>query len=136
MAEQNLVCAFPVSVQVIRQLVGWLSLRGLAPNTVSTYITGIGHRYKLMGFTDLTADYLVSELLEGCRHDRGVTDGRRPIIMPIISSILRAAPFICSSRYEVALFRSVFLYAFFGFMRVWGMCGAFEEESTRLCFKI
>ena len=125
MAEQNLVCAFPVSVHVIRQFVGWLSLRGLAPNTISTYVAGIGHQHKLMGFTDPTADYLVSKLLEGCRRDRGVADGRRPITVPILSLILRSAPFISSSRYEVALFRSAFLCAFFGFMRV----GEFAAHS-------
>ena len=112
------VCTIPASALHIRQFVAWLSLRGLSPNSIATYVAGVGYHHKLMGYLDPTKDFVVSKLLTGCRRDRHAPDSRQPITVPVLRLILQAVPRVCSSQYEAVLFRSVFLCAFFGFMRV------------------
>ena len=43
----------------IWEFVAWLSLRGLAPSTISTYVAGVGFFHKINGQPDPTQDFLV-----------------------------------------------------------------------------
>ena len=112
------VPTLPVHSTVIHEFIAWLSLRGLAPSTIATYVAGVGFYHKLHGHPDTTNDFVVSKLLEGCRRDRRNFDQRTPITVPILIRILGALPHICASRFEELLFRAAMLCAFFGFMRV------------------
>ncbi len=116
---------FPVTVHVVREFVAWLSLRRLTSATISTYVAGVSHFHKINGFQDPTKDFIITKLLEGTRRAAPKSDTRLPISLPILQDILGALPLVCTTQYEVTMFRAAFLCAFFGFMRV----GEFTANS-------
>lgn len=123
--HQRLCVNSPASVQSIREFVAWLSLRQLAPATIATYVSGVGYYHKIQGWQDPTQDFLVAKLLEGCRRDHVGNEKRLPLTLPVLSRLLQALTYVCSSEFEVKLFRAVMLSAFFGFMRI----GEFAAKS-------
>ncbi len=99
----------PASPQDIHRFVAGLSLQKLAPSTIATYVSGVGFYHKVWGWPDPTRNFLVAKLLEGCR--RGClpwADKRLPITLPLLSHLLHALPSVCSSLFEVSLFKAVF----------------------------
>lgn len=108
----------PVSADVIQRFVAWLSLHKFAPSTITTYVSAVGFYHKLQGWADPTNDFLVSKLLEGCRRLRPLSDTRLPMSIPILVQITQSLPAVCTSTFEACLFKTVFVCAFFGFMRV------------------
>lgn len=85
----------------------------------------MGLHYKIRGLPDPTRDFLVAKLVEGCRRDRPSRDGRLPISVSILSSLLHALPHVCVNQFEVRLFRAAMLGVFWGFMCV----GEFATDS-------
>ena len=108
----------PATAADIRRFIAWLSLRSKASTTIATYVAAVGYMHKIQGWPDPTRDFLVTKLLEGCRRDRPSVDSRLPISIPMLSTIVRSLPVICTSLYEAKLFTAAFLVAFFGFMRI------------------
>ncbi len=123
-SQRSIDLSLPVPSSVIQEFIAWLSLRGSAPSTIATYVSGVGFHHKVHGHPDPTKTFLVSKMLVGCRRDRQV-DKRRPITVPVLYQILAALSHVCSSRFEELLFKASMLCAFFGFMRV----GEFTADS-------
>ena len=116
--QEPLSGVLPASVDDVRRFIAWLSLRGLAPSTIATYVSAVGYFHKINSKPDPTKDFVVTKLLEGSRRDRPSEDNRAPITLPMLSNIVNALPAVCSSKFESLMFRAAFLSAFFGFMRV------------------
>ena len=108
----------PASVNEICQFVAWLSLKGMSPSTISTYMSSVSYVHKLSGWDDPTKEFVVSKLVEGARRLRPGNDARLPISLPLLQILISALPIVCSSQFEAVLFKAVFLSAYFGFMRV------------------
>ncbi len=117
----------PASVAEVRHFIAWLSLRGLSPSTIATYVSGVGYFHKVQGEMDPTKDFLVGKLMEGARRGSPTQDARDPISLPMLAQLVAVLPKICSSTFEAVMFRAVFICAFFGFMRV----GEFTVQSAR-----
>jgi hypothetical protein len=62
-------------------------------------------------FVDLAND-------ESIKRSRVQVDARLPITRSILHRMLVALPYICSSPFYQILYRSMFLLAFYGFLRV------------------
>ncbi|XP_038050475.1 uncharacterized protein LOC119723727 [Patiria miniata] len=108
----------PASPEDVRHFIAWLSLQGLAPSTIATYVAGVGYHHKIRSWPDPTHDFLVTKLLAGCRRDNSGSDTRWPMTVPVLARTVQALTHICNDHYEVTLFRAVMLSAFFGFMRI------------------
>jgi hypothetical protein len=95
-----------------------LSLEGKAPSTISSYTTALAYVHKINGWVDPTDNFLIKKLREGARRDDNRSDNRLPITLDILGKLASCLPAVCSSSYEVILFRAAFSIAFFGFLRV------------------
>lgn len=76
-------------------------------------LTGIGFHFKLRGWVDVTKNFLIRQALKGWRRERVGVDCRRPVSYALLVQLLEAAGSLCSSAYEVSLFRSCFCLACF-----------------------
>ena len=115
----------PAEPEDVRRFIAWLSLQSLAASTINTYVSAVGYYHRIYGWSDPTSDYLVAKLLQGCRRGRASTDSRQPVSIPMLKTIIRSLLIVSSSSFEARLFKTVFLFAFFGFMRV----GEFAADS-------
>lgn len=110
---------YPAPIDHIAHFIAFLSHKGLAASTVSTYISGISHSLKIKGTTDNTKSFIISKMLEGLRRKNPQRpDVRTPISRDILKRIVHSLPFVCSSFYEACLFSSAFSLAFFAMLRV------------------
>ena len=114
-----------VSPQDIAGFISWLSLHHYSPSTIN-YVAGVGCFCKLRGWADPTDNFIVAKLLEGCRRDGAMQDGRLPISLSLLCRLLEALPKVCASQFESTMFRAAMLSALFGFLRV----GEFTANST------
>ena len=110
--------AIPSSSSEVAQFVAFLSIRGLAPATIASYLSGLAFWLQVNGFPRFTDDFLVRKLLAGVRRGGKSCDGRKPILWPSLKLILGALPQVCSTSFEAVLFKSAFALAFFAFLRV------------------
>ena len=93
--------------------IAYLSHKGLAASTVSTYISGLSHAHKINDLIDNTKSFIISKLLEGLRRKYPQRpDARTPISRDMLKRIIHSLQTICSSLYEACLFSSAFSLAF------------------------
>ena len=123
----NVFCTFrhsqatptlPASVEEVRDFVAWMSLKGLSPRTIATYVAGVAFYHKIRDWPDPTHDFVVSKLLAGCRRDRQSQDTREPLSLSVLLQAISNLSHTCASQYEAVMFRAAMLCAFFGFMRI------------------
>jgi hypothetical protein len=67
---------------------------------------------------DPTTSFFILKLLQGAKRSRVQVDTRLPITRSILHRMLVALPYICSSPFYKISYRSMFLLAFYGFLRV------------------
>ncbi|XP_071109178.1 integrase/recombinase xerD homolog [Haliotis cracherodii] len=109
---------WPVPLDKVVNFIAHLSVTNHSPNTVKTYIAGISANHKLKGMEDCTNHFLVTKLITGMYKSRGRQDTRKPITLDLLKVVINNLTQVCSSSYEVCLFRAVYCKAFFGFFRV------------------
>lgn len=104
-----------------------LSLKGLAHATISSYISGIGFKCKLLGVSDNTQNFLIRNLLEGIKRSNHSKDCRLPITKHILEKLIKTTSLVCSSNFEAILFSTAFSVAYHAFLRV----GEFTLSSNQ-----
>ena len=62
--------------------------------------------------------FVVKKMLEGCKRLGKRQDLRAPVTMKILKSICDRLPFVCYNEYEALMFRTVYLIAYYGLMRI------------------
>ncbi|CAC5414342.1 unnamed protein product [Mytilus coruscus] len=65
--EYDLNVSWPVQIDVLTRFIAYLSYSGLTSSTITTYLSGISHKHKLLGVIDTTCTFIVSKMLEGVR---------------------------------------------------------------------
>lgn len=121
----------PVQVETLCSFIAYLSLKIYAHTTMSAYLSGIGFRHKVQGLEDPTNCFLVRLMLKGVRRGRSSQpDLRLPLTLKHLEKILGILQYICSSRYEILLFKAVFTLMFFGFLRI-GEVAAASKTSIQ-----
>ena len=99
--------------------IAYLSHKGLAASTVSTYISGLSHAHKINDLIDNTKSFIISKFLEGLRRKYPQRpDAITPISRDMLKRIIRSLQTICSSLYEACSFSSTLFLAFFAMLRV------------------
>ena len=91
---------------------------GVSASAVNKTLAGLAFWFKLQGQPDFTKDFWVRQAMKGYRKAVVRRDTRRPVTFGVLGGIVEQLPRVCSSLYEVALFKAAFLLAFFGAFRV------------------
>ncbi|CAC5407442.1 unnamed protein product [Mytilus coruscus] len=113
--EYDLNVSRPVQIDVLTRFIAYLSDSGLTSSTITTYLSGISHKHKLLGVIDTTYTFIVTKMLEGVRRKRPkLSDIRAPVTLEIIQSL----PSVCSSHNESCMFASAFSLAFNALLRI------------------
>ncbi len=114
------------------QFIAFLSVNKYAPTSIATYVSGIASTLRLSGSPDITKHFIIKRLLDGCRRLNSRRDARRPITLLILQRIVPALDSVCSSHFEACLFRTAFLLAFFGFLRVGELTATSKDAASPL----
>ncbi|XP_048253513.1 uncharacterized protein LOC125381159 [Haliotis rufescens] len=117
-ASQNLGDVWPVPITHLVHFIAHLSVSGHAPSTVRTYMAGISTYHRLHSMEDRTGHFVITKMITGMQKCQGRQDHRKPITIDLLKVIVNNLQFVCSSTYEVRLFKAVYCLAFFGFFRV------------------
>ena len=88
------------------------------PSTTALHVSAINHKHKSCSIPDTTSTYSISKTLEGFKRIRSNPDTRIPIMYNTLISICKILNQICTSSYEVSLFKAAYTLAFFGLLRV------------------
>ena len=108
---------WPASVDEIAIFIAFLSYKGLAATTVTTYISVLDHAHKIK-YTDNTS-FIVYKMLEGLRRKSpSKLDVRTPISFHLLNRLIHSLSRVCNSQYEARLFSSAFSIAYFAMLRV------------------
>ncbi len=98
--------------------ISFLARENWAHSTIALHMSALAFVHKINNWPDPTVSFFVKKIKEGLKRLNGRQDRRRPITFQILSRLVSVLPAVCSSSYEVILFKAAFLLAFFGFMRV------------------
>ena len=109
---------WPINEYQVISFISWLSLKGMSPSSISSYISALAFVHKINGWNDPTDSFLVRKLKEGKKKKNSRVDSRLPISPAILARLVHLLPSMCNSTFEVQLFKSAFLLAFFGFLRI------------------
>jgi hypothetical protein len=87
-------------------------------NQFFQYLGGISFILRIQGFSDLTDNFIIKKMLAGYDKLNKRCDIRKPIILDILIQLSDALVHICSSKYEVVMFKAAFTLTFSAFLRV------------------
>lgn len=110
--------SWPPTVEQLAMFLSYMSLKGLSSKTADLYITAISFQCKVSDLPDNTKHFLINKLAEGFRRQGGSKRVRLPITFELLKSILTTLPVVCCNGFEAALFKAVYVLAYFGFFRV------------------
>lgn len=91
---------------------------GRAASTISTYMAGLSFYHKLHSWADPLHIFVIRKLLEGCRRSRAHLDTRAPITYSLLTKVYDILPSICATSFELVLFRTLYVLAYYGLFRV------------------
>ena len=111
-------CILPCSVTQIALFVVNLHHQGMAPKTISTYLSAVSYVHKIRGLNDPTQAFLVRKLTTGAYRLRPSYDLRLPITIPILNRLILSLQYTTTCRYDYVLFRAMYLFAFETFARI------------------
>ncbi|XP_077349935.1 integrase/recombinase xerD homolog [Lithobates pipiens] len=117
---------------------------GISVASLGRKLAGLAFWFKLRSVPDLTKDFWVRQAVKGYRKGRQIKDDRRPVSFELLVKICEKLRVVCSSGYEVVLFRAAFVLAFFGVFRIGelvspskrGRGGLFVEEVACLTDRV
>ncbi len=107
-----------VSHNILLNFIGYLWEKSYASSTAQTYLSAVAYIQGLIGAPDITNSFLVSKAMKGYSNADKRQDSRQPISFNLLKSIIAKLPEVCSSIYEVMLFKAAFLLAWTALLRV------------------
>ena len=93
---------------------GFMSLGGLAASTITTYISSVRHKFKLMGKNDFQQSFLLKLVLCGTMINSQHPDVCLPISITMLHDMINALPLIHPNHYEVCMFSALLAVGFHG----------------------
>ena len=108
----------PLSRNSVLYFIGYLSLKRLSSSTITTYVSAIGYVHKVSNFINPTTNFLVQKVLAAVNKVNPSSDSRLSITLHILHQLVLSVPHVISDHYQVVLLKAMFLFAFYGLMRV------------------
>ena len=109
--------SLPVPVTMLACYGVWLSDQGYKPATINSHLAGVGWWHKLKGLADPSKEFLIRRFQIGLAKMGPPVKQATPVRFDLLSKLLLVLPSIRSS-FEVTLFKSVFLLAYFASLRI------------------
>ena len=95
------------------EFIAFMSLGGLAPTMIITYISGVKHHLCLKGARDFNDSLLLGltpKVVAASLHE---PDVRLPITLPVLERMLHA-PLIHDNQFEVCMYSALLRVGFYG----------------------
>ena len=127
----NLNCIWPAPKSEIILFIAYCFECGYAPSSIATYIAGLSFKHKLNEWYDPMELFMIKKLLEGCKRSRVRHDIRSPVTPNMLRAICEKIPQVCYDSYEALMFRSVYLLAYYGLMRVSELVNTSKLQTLR-----
>lgn len=108
----------PASVNSLLIYIAYCSCEGLSYNTVVSRVSAIAFIHRFRCKTDNTQHFLVRKTLMGYKNKFNVCDSRKPLSISLLSSMCNNLHKIFTDRYNICMFRALFLTAFYAFLRI------------------
>ena len=96
------------------EFVAFMSLGGLAPTTIITYMSEVKHHLCLKGARDFNDSFLLRLMLKGVAASLHEPDVRLPITLPVLERMLHALPIIHDNQFEVCMYSALLTVGFYG----------------------
>ncbi|XP_062570433.1 uncharacterized protein LOC134232478 isoform X2 [Saccostrea cucullata] len=122
---------FPIHVEHLVLFISNCYQKGLAPQTVCTYLSALAHFSKMKGHVDPTQNFVIKRTIQGFQKLKSRADVRMPITPSILQKLVNSLYLCTSSFYEKCLFKAMFLLAFHAFLRI-GEITSTTKSSTVL----
>ena len=108
----------PVKQHILAIYVTYLFSQDYAASTIASYLSAISYIHKLNNMYDPCASFIIQKLLVAARKLKPPQDVRLPITKAILHKISDALRYTVSSSFERVMFKSMFLLAFYAFLRI------------------
>ena len=108
----------PISSSMVIMFIGYLSVIGLSSSTITSYTCALGYIHKLMNAPDPTSKFCVQKVLAATNKLNKSHDSRLPITIVILQRLCESLFHTVPKLYLRQLFRTMFIVAFFGLMRL------------------
>lgn len=118
----------PVSIQNVMLFIAFCYSTGLAPSTVTTYISAISYHHKIANLCDPTKNFVVKKCLQGYQKLKRTYDSRLPVTIEVLAQLIQSLQHTTSSYFVRSLLKAMYLLAFYAFLRV----GEFTNSITTL----
>ena len=112
------ISELPLNYKHILLFMSYLQIKGLAPATITTYLSAIGYVHKARAVVDPTTQFLVQKVLSSINKLHGTRDSRLPITLLILHRLLESIDKVITNVYHSKLLKAMFLVAFYGLFRV------------------
>ena len=96
------------------EFISFMSLGGLATSMITTYISGVRHKLKLLGKDDFKHSFLLKLVLHGTKNNTRQPDVHLPISITMLHDIINALPLLHPNHYEVCMFSTRLAVGFHG----------------------
>ncbi len=106
------------SEQALCRYIGNLFDNNYQGSTITSRFSAISYACGLQGLPDYAKSILIQELLKGARACTHSKDSRKPIREAMLVNIMRAIFWVVPTAKRQALYKCVFLWAFFATLRV------------------
>lgn len=118
LVEFQLPVSLPLTPATIALYLSYLNGKGYAASTLITHMSAVAFIHKINNMKDPTASFLIQKCLQGVKNLRPSQDSRLPITVPILRKLVSIMGIIGSTSWEKLMFKSMFLLAFYAFLRV------------------
>ncbi|XP_061191681.1 uncharacterized protein LOC133199882 [Saccostrea echinata] len=108
----------PPSLDHLLLCIAYCYRQNLAASTTKTHISALSFTFKLGNYQDLTQHFLVKKQLLGFNKLSPSTDTRLPITRSILTKLIHVLPHISNSAFIRIMLHSMFLLAFYAFLRI------------------
>ena len=96
------------------EFVAFMSLGGLVPTIIITYISGVKHHLRVRGARDFNDSFLLTLTLNGVAASPHELDVRLPITLPVLERMLHALPLVHDNQFEVCMYSALLTIGFHG----------------------
>ena len=108
----------PILVERLSLLITFLIAKGYATALISSYSSALGYVHKIRGLSDPSTAFIVRRLLRSVHKSDRKGDTRLPITEPILLELVKSLTSVTNSYNNQVMFRSMFLLAFYGVLRI------------------
>ena len=98
--------------------IGFSANNSVAYRTVVSRLSTVSFIHKLNGHPDLAKSFIIRKCLLGYNKKFFCADVRKPITLQLLHALCDVLPCIFSNSYMALLYRTMFLLAFYAFLRV------------------